>query len=76
MYLVNIIHAKNNITEANGTPRDIQDAIDISTLYVSCMKALKTIFGAVPTSVYIPPIVAEYAIPNINAVSKNFISFT
>ena len=40
------------------------------------MKALKTIFGAVPTSVDIPPIVAEYAIPNINAVSKNFISFS
>ena len=34
------------------------------------MKALKTIFGAVPINVDIPPIVAAYAIPNNNAVSK------
>ena len=44
--------------------------------YVSCMNALKTIFGAVPTRVDIPPMVAAYAIPNIKDVSKNFFSLS
>ena len=57
-YLVNRIHALINIILASGTPNIIQSNIDISTPYVSCIKALKTIFGAVPIRVDIPPIVA------------------
>ena len=61
---------------AKGTPKVIQSIIEISIPYVSCINALKTIFGAVPTRVDIPPIVAAYAIPSINDVSKYVISFS
>ena len=40
------------------------------------MKALKTIFGAVPINVDMPPIVAAYAIPRSKAVSKFDLSFS
>ena len=43
---------------------------------MSCIKALKTIFGAVPINVDIPPIVAAYAIPRSRAVSKFDLSFS
>ena len=75
-YFVNKIHAPYNIILARGTPKIIQSNIDISTPYVSCMKALNTIFGAVPINVDIPPIVAAYAIPKSNAVSKFDLSFS
>ena len=61
---------------AKGTPKVIQSIIEISIPYVSCINALKTIFGAVPTRVDIPPIVAAYAIPSIKDVSKYVISFS
>ena len=69
---VRINQAEINITKATGTPSFIQLKKSISIPYCSLIKVTKTRFGAVPIMVDIPPMVAAYAIPNINAVSKYF----
>src|SRR5699024_4915978 len=66
--------ATNMKTIATGTPRSIHFANDASTPYVFRTPA-KTAFGGVPISVATPPMEAEYAMLNINALPKPKFSF-
>ena len=56
-----------------GSAIFIQSRNEISILKFSCIKPAKTILGAVPIKLDMPPIEEAYAMPRNKAISKFFI---
>ena len=63
----------NSIIKPMGSAIIIQSRNEISILKFSCIKPTKTILGAVPIRLDIPPIDEAYAIPRNKAISKFFV---